>query len=115
VGHQLLIALTGARPGEKLHEELAYQAEELSPTRVDGVMAWDGPRPDRGEVMRMVAELSEMRQSHDAESVIRALCRYVPTLGKENQLRAPFGVIAEAHPQLSGIKAPDQNANATAA
>ncbi len=114
-GHYMPIALTGSRPGEKLHEELAYQAEELSPTRVDGVMAWDGPSPDRGEVLRMVAELSELRQSQEAKGVIRALQRYVPTLAREHPLKAPFPGIAEVHPQLSGVSLPDQNANATAA
>lgn len=115
LGHQMSIALTGSRPGEKLHEELAYQAEELSPTRVEGVMAWDGPSPDRGDVLRMVAELSELRQSHDAQSVIRALVRYVPTLSKEGSTRTGPTAFAEGRPVLSGVPLPDQNTNATAA
>ncbi len=36
-GPKAIIRLTGARPGEKLHEELAYDAENLEPTAYSGI------------------------------------------------------------------------------
>ncbi len=79
----LRVVFTGPRPGEKLHEELSYRAEELQRTRVDGVLAWGGrsdEAPDRREVMRMVAELSAVRTSHDAERVVRLIKAHVPEM-----------------------------------
>ena len=77
------VVITGARPGEKLYEELSYRAEELAPTSVDGVMAWGGDvgsRPSRNEVMRMVADMSAVRTSHDAERVITSIRAHVPEM-----------------------------------
>lgn len=64
-----------------MHEELSYRAEELRPTSVDGVMAWGGgSRPSRGEVMRMIADLSAVRTSHDAERVVTMIRQHVPEM-----------------------------------
>ncbi len=74
------IHITGARPGEKLHEELAYQAELLRPTPCPGINAWAGPAPQRPDVAAMVAELSAVRHSTDRDAVIAAIRRHVPEM-----------------------------------
>ncbi len=72
------VVFTGIRPGEKLYEELAYSAEELQPTRVQGVLSWSGQTPARAEVHQMIADLAGVRTSHDASKVIRTIQRHVP-------------------------------------
>ncbi|MEM9083970.1 MAG: polysaccharide biosynthesis protein [Planctomycetota bacterium] len=73
------IELTGIRPGEKLYEELAYDAEELTETSVDGVRAWRGEdRPDQARVSQMVGEMATMRRVQEPELVIETLSKWVP-------------------------------------
>lgn len=67
------IVFTGARPGEKLDEELTYAAERLRPTRHAGIRALDasgGPLPD---VPALMALLDNARRSNDAAAVVAAL------------------------------------------
>lgn len=87
VANRIRCVFTGIRPGEKLHEELAYAAEELQPTVVSGVMAWSGGAIDRGESARMIADLSAVRQSDDASLVLAAIKRHVPEMIRPNSLQ----------------------------
>ncbi len=75
------LVFTGARPGEKLHEELAYAAELLRPTRHPGVRRWGGPGFGATEVCRvgdMVAELGALRFSREPAEIVAAIRRHVP-------------------------------------
>lgn len=77
------IVFTGARPGEKLHEELAYAAESLRPTSHPGIGAWAGPgfgESDVARVNEMVAELGGLRFSPDRGEMLGAIRRYVPEM-----------------------------------
>ncbi|MDX2115072.1 MAG: polysaccharide biosynthesis protein [Planctomycetota bacterium] len=84
------IAVTGIRPGEKLHEELAYAAEELQPTTVDGVRSWFGPQPAAADVARMVADMSSIRGVEAPDVVLAMLRRHVPELGKGGRNGIPL-------------------------
>ena len=75
------IVFTGARPGEKLHERLAHEAEELRATAVDGVMAWTGGLPGRDEVERMVGEMESVCAGREAGAAMETIRRWVPTVG----------------------------------
>lgn len=71
------IQITGIRPGEKLHEELAYAAENLVPTPHAGIRAWatEDPAPAASE---MVADLEAIRNCPDRGAVLAAIKRHVP-------------------------------------
>ncbi len=71
------LVYTGARPGEKIHEELAYAAEHLRPTRFPRVNAWIGAS-DTTNPSAMIADLSRVRQASDRASVVDAIRRHVP-------------------------------------
>jgi O-antigen biosynthesis protein WbqV len=79
---EIEIAFTGARPGEKLHEELAYAEELLSPTDHPGIRAW---APGAGWVesdlgASAIDELSADRYAAGREAVVEAIRRYVPEM-----------------------------------
>ncbi len=77
---KIAIVYTGARPGEKLHEELAYAAESLLPTPFPGIMALAGSAACGADVAGMVAEFSDLSDDADREAVLRAIRRHVPEM-----------------------------------
>ncbi|MFO0858334.1 MAG: polysaccharide biosynthesis protein [Phycisphaerales bacterium] len=76
------IALTGARPGEKLHEELAYAAEDLSQTPYPGVLALKSDKSPQVSVEAMIADLTSVAKTcgttQDAGIARAAIRRYLP-------------------------------------
>lgn len=80
-GPRMPVVFTGARPGEKLHEELAHRGEPLRPTPAPGVLAWAGPPVDPKLVTEMVADLSAVRTSSADRAVLEAVGRWVPGAG----------------------------------
>ena len=76
------IITTGARPGEKLFEELAYGQEQLRPTAHPGINGWvgAGARLEPTAVTGMIAEMSGFRTSTDPAAVVAAIRRHVPEM-----------------------------------
>lgn len=76
------ITLTGARPGEKLHEELAYAAEDLSQTAYPGVLALKSDKSPQVAVEAMIGDLTSVAKTcgttHDAGIARAAIRRYLP-------------------------------------
>ncbi|MCC6227878.1 MAG: polysaccharide biosynthesis protein [Phycisphaerales bacterium] len=79
-GPTMEVLITGARPGEKLHEQLAYAAEQLSPTNHPGINAWKGELGDQFNLAAMIADLASVRTSADRDAVINAIRRHVPEM-----------------------------------
>lgn len=80
------VVFTGSRPGEKLHEELAYAAEMLAPTSHPGVRVWAGPgfgEHDAARVQAMVADMAAARYGRDRDAIIDAIRRHVPEMRRE--------------------------------
>lgn len=73
--HSVRVLFTGPRPGEKLHEQLAHAAEELVPTNVPGVLAWNGRQPAEHAIQSVLSSLSGVRQCDSQDVVIAALQR----------------------------------------
>lgn len=77
---RMAIAITGARPGEKLYEELAYADEALAHTPYPGIRAWKGELPNDYDEHAMVADLSTARQASNRADVVDIIRRYVPEM-----------------------------------
>jgi FlaA1/EpsC-like NDP-sugar epimerase len=83
-GGSIEMVVTGIRPGEKLHEELAYAAESLQPTAHPGVLRWagDGFADDLAGVIertdQMVRDMASARFSTDRYQVLSLIRRHVP-------------------------------------
>jgi len=83
------ITFTGARPGEKIHEELAYAAESLQPTTHRGITCWAGngsgepANPAEAvDVPAMMARFEQACAKRDHAGVLAALHEYVPALSR---------------------------------
>lgn len=67
------IVFTGARPGEKLYEQLAYDSEAIRPTAHPDIHVWEQPAPDPDFVARSVSELSPRRRGPQLADAVRRL------------------------------------------
>jgi len=80
------IVVSGIRPGEKLHEQLAYDDEELTETPHPGIRRFIDPdEPDPAVLERMVADLGEARGATDTQAVLDAIARWIPDWGAGRQ------------------------------
>jgi FlaA1/EpsC-like NDP-sugar epimerase len=76
-GPSIDIHLTGARPGEKLHEELAYRTDTLVPGQYPGIFALSKEEAPL-DIPTMIADLSAMRTAVEKTTVRAAIRRYIP-------------------------------------
>lgn len=94
------IVFTGVRPGEKIHEELAYAAETLSPSGHEGIRCWTGKSPEemgmpdecrqdacttRDESINIALMLQTLRaacETREAERVLDAIRQFVPQFAR---------------------------------
>ncbi|MFG0293021.1 MAG: polysaccharide biosynthesis protein [Phycisphaerales bacterium JB050] len=83
------VVFTGKRPGEKLHEELVYDAEQLEATSVPGVRAWAGERPIPEQVAAMLSDMTRIRTRTDIDAVIESIARYIPQLTQTQTNQTP--------------------------
>jgi len=98
-GREIDIVFTGARPGEKLFEELAYTAEALDPTSYPGIMALAASAHQTYDIPAMLAELSSIRSGADRARVVAAIRRHVPEMagvGESEHNTKTKGVIGVA-------------------
>ncbi len=74
----IAVTFTGARPGEKLFEELALDAETIRESRHPDIRIWGLPTPDAVWVTRMIESLASGRLSRDGEKVAALIRGLVP-------------------------------------
>ena len=101
------VRYTGARPGEKIHEELSHEGERVERTPIEGVMAWASGPPDPASLHAMTLELGAVRFEAEAGRVLAALRRWTPTLG----VNAP----AEPEIVVRGLEVPRARGGAVGA
>jgi len=78
---QVPIILTGSRPGEKLHEQLSYDAEELTATAHPGIARFNEDSAWFIDSMdELVARLDHARTSTSRQEVIKAIATMIPTM-----------------------------------
>jgi O-antigen biosynthesis protein WbqV len=76
--HDVKIVFTGLRPGEKLHEELSHQGEDLKPTAMPGVLV-AGPRSADWPILdSALVELEQTARAGRRDDTIALLARLVP-------------------------------------
>ncbi len=81
------IAWTGVRPGEKLHEELVYEAEQLAPTSHPGISVWRDSQPvSRDETDAMIRVFSAIGFETEHAAVIDQIRRFVPELHRDARI-----------------------------
>ncbi len=76
----IAVKLTGARPGEKLYEELAYAAEALRETPFAGIRAWAGTLPAAFDLHSMVADLASVRHHAPKEAALAMIRLHCPEM-----------------------------------
>ena len=74
------IVYTGARPGEKLFEELAYDCEDMQPTTHESVRIWKTTPPQPEVMAQVVAEFDRLRHRDDRVAILDALRQAVPEM-----------------------------------
>ena len=72
------IRITGLRPGEKLHEELLHESEELLPTRSAGILLAAPRTSDISTLRGALDTLETAARNRQREEAMQILCTIVP-------------------------------------
>lgn len=77
---EIPVVFTGLRKGEKMHEELSYNAEKLKPSRFAKLYLAENPEPKWGadEIEQKLGELVNAAGSFDQKTIRRALKKILP-------------------------------------
>ncbi|MFZ9881300.1 MAG: polysaccharide biosynthesis protein [Phycisphaerales bacterium] len=75
---EIAVQYTGIRPGEKLFEELALDAETIRESRHPDIRIWGLATPDPAWIERMITTLAPSRRSRDAAGVAQLVRELVP-------------------------------------
>jgi FlaA1/EpsC-like NDP-sugar epimerase len=98
------IKFVGLRPGEKLHEEISREQENLLPTTHQKILRFVGPRVSLSEIRAVLGELEQnLAEADTARFKLRlkkAVPEYCPYLNRSNESEseAPTSIGAETRP-----------------
>ncbi|MBB3809792.1 nucleoside-diphosphate sugar epimerase/dehydratase [Pseudochelatococcus contaminans] len=88
-GAEIEIAVTGIRPGERLHEILFGHDEAITETGIDGVMAARAVFPDRHQLAAWLAGLEDAVNRHDRGAAEAVLGAAIPDYARRQPAAAP--------------------------
>jgi len=77
-GEDIEIAFTGARPGEKLFEELSIKGEDMLLTRHPKIAIWKNIVSDREKLHGSIGELVELAKTQDYKLITEKIKSLVP-------------------------------------
>jgi len=77
---EIPIVMTGARPGEKLHESLAFDAESMRPTMHHDINIWELAPPDDRYVEEALARLAPENRPTDPGRLSLLIRNLVPEM-----------------------------------
>jgi len=86
--HDIAINFTGIRPGEKLHEELFHDREQLTPTGQPGVLIGSPRTMDFAAIKTAIEALDEVARGGDEAAAVAMLARLVPEFCNTYPVRA---------------------------
>jgi FlaA1/EpsC-like NDP-sugar epimerase len=95
------IEIVGIRPGEKLHEELFYDIEQVEPTETDKVLrsvAQTSPPDVRGEVARLIAMATGQHEAELREALLEYAQGTLPVPVSAVSNSEPVGVLVGREP-----------------
>ena len=79
------IAITGLRPGEKLHEELLHDAEAAQPTPVAGVQLAAARVIDYELLLPQIGKLAEAATARDTAQTLALIRHLVPEMQRSGE------------------------------
>ena len=88
-GADIEIAVTGIRPGERLHEILFAHDEAITETGIDGVMAAKAVFPTRLQLNAWLAKLEDAVNRHDRNAAEAVLDAAIPDYARRQPTAAP--------------------------
>lgn len=86
-GRDIMIKVTGLRPGEKMHESLTYEHESVADTKVSGVMRVTLSNAHSKLFTKHLSALLETAGRREREEALRQLGILVPEYGKRQTVR----------------------------
>jgi FlaA1/EpsC-like NDP-sugar epimerase len=87
-GKEIKIVYTGLRPGEKLVEELRFQAEGRAPTTHEKIRVLQGGKVDFLQVRGWLDELSTLVESRNVHGLVKTLISLVPEYSPSEEILA---------------------------
>lgn len=82
------ITYTGLRPGEKLHEELFSDVEELMPSEADGVQLAKSNTVELIQLQKILTEfINQLRTGTDEKTATMRLVDLVPEFNRDTELK----------------------------
>jgi FlaA1/EpsC-like NDP-sugar epimerase len=86
--NEVKIVFTGLRPGEKLSEELQFEAEGLRPTSNENIRVLDGGTVEFKDVRSWLDELSDLVETRNVNGLVAKLREIVPEYSPSPEITA---------------------------